>query len=132
MPAIECSDDFLIGIPAVDHEHRELIAQINDILDRVRQPHAGPELADDLGELHAGIAAHFALEEKAMLDRNYDGYSDHKADHERLLDQIHDFMDEVSTPQSTDLEGFSERLSGWFLGHFGSHDARLHKRLGPF
>lgn len=132
MTAIHWSDDYLIGIPAVDHEHRLLIALINEILEQARQHCQGSELADYLGELHGSVSAHFALEEKAMADRGYDAYDSHKADHERLLDEIHDLMDEALDHRALDLEGFSERLSHWFLGHFSSHDARLHNRLGVF
>jgi len=49
---------------------------------------------DFLGELYARIAAHFALKEKIMRDNGYDEYHDHKADHERLLDDIRDLMDD--------------------------------------
>jgi hemerythrin len=132
MASISWKDEYRIGIPAVDHEHRELIAQINEILAQAQQPELGAEVVDCLGELHASISAHFALEENVMRERNYDGYTDHKADHERLLDDIHDLTDEADDPLGLDLEGFSERLSQWFLGHFSSHDARLHKRLGTF
>jgi len=132
MTAIHWSDEYRIGIPAVDHEHRMLIALINEILDQAQYRRHGPELADCLGELHASIAAHFALEEKVMADRSYADYAAHKADHEQLLDDIHDLMDEVEAPENLDLKVFSEHLSEWFLGHFSSHDARLHKRLGVF
>ena len=132
MAPILWKDEYRIGIPAVDHEHQELISQINDILEQVRQLDSGPQVADCLGELHGSISAHFALEEREMMDRNYDEYPQHKADHERLLDTIHDLMDEAEDSQRLDLDGFSERLSAWFLGHFSSHDARLHKQLGVF
>ena len=129
MASISWKDEYRVNIASVDHEHQQLIALINEILTLLQQTPDGAQAADCLGELHASIAAHFALEEKVMKDHRYDEFASHKADHERLLDDIHDLSDEVHAEQALDLERFSDRLSNWFLGHFGSHDARLHNRL---
>lgn len=83
-----------------------------------------------LGEIHAGIAAHFALEERLMRSAGYAGYGEHKADHERLLDQIMELMDIYAADPAEGEKQLSERLSSWFEGHFASHDARLHGVLG--
>ena len=68
-----------------------------------------------------------------MRIRAYDQYADHKADHERLLDSLRDIMD---TFEAGDFDGLSEdlglRLRDWFVDHFKSKDARLHKMLGVF
>ena len=129
MTSISWKDEYRINIPSVDHEHQQLIALINEVIAQLRLTQVGPNAVDCLGELHASIAAHFALEEKVMADHHYDEFAAHKADHERLLDDICDLMDELDEAQNLDLDDFSERLSNWFLGHFGSHDARLHNRL---
>ncbi len=50
---------------------------------------------DSLGEVFIEISAHFALEEKEMLDE----------------------------------EELGERLKNWFVNHFSTKDARLHKFL---
>ena len=81
------------------------------------------------GDLFRGISAHFALEERFMLERRYDQLAQHKADHERLLDEIRDLMDRYEDDRSFDEQELARRLSAWFAVHFGSHDARLHRRL---
>jgi hemerythrin len=65
-----------------------------------------------------------------MRERRYDQLVQHKADHERLLDDIRDMMDEFEKHEvpSAELGG---RLDAWFSRHFETHDARLHKALGP-
>ena len=133
MSSISWKPDYSIGIPEVDHEHQALIDEINNtILECSDKSNSKSSLLDRLGELHSQIAAHFALEENIMATRNYDELKIHKDDHEQLLDDIRDLMDELESSDSVDLERFSQRLSNWFLGHFGTHDARLHKRLGVF
>ena len=86
-------------------------------------------VADFLGELYARAGAHFALEEKIMRDYDYDEYRDHEADHERLLDDVRDLMDDYEDGVYVDVEGFGQRLDEWFSEHFRTRDARLHKKI---
>jgi len=46
------------------------------------------EAMDVLGDINARICAHFALEERLMRERGYDENREHKADHDRLLDDL--------------------------------------------
>lgn len=130
MSLIEWKDQFRLGVPAIDFEHRELIELINQLYGSVQQDGADTTTADFLGELYTRITAHFALEEKIMRDARYDEYDDHKEDHERLLDDIRDLMDDYEDGVYVDLERFGARLDEWFSEHFRTRDARLHKRLG--
>ena len=108
MALIEWREEFKVGVASVDHEHAELIGLLNQ-LDAEQAEAVGQAAAlDFLGEVHAKISAHFALEEKEMRDRGYDQYADHKADHERLLDDIRDIMDRVEAE-----EAFDHRARRW-------------------
>ena len=127
---IRWRDEFALGIPEVDHEHRELIELINEIYAGLSDPAEETTLADFLGELFADISSHFALEERTMRERGYDAYLEHKAEHERLLDEIRDLMDIVESGEAPELDAFAGSLEEWFSGHFRTHDARLHHRLG--
>jgi hemerythrin-like metal-binding protein len=127
---IEWRDDFSVGLPEVDHEHRELIAMINALQLEAASGAGIASVMAALGEIHARISAHFALEEKCMTSLGYEGYPEHKADHERLLDDIRDIMDDVSTTGRFDPAVLGARLSAWFVGHFSTLDARFHRRPG--
>lgn len=129
MPLIEWDDRFSVGLPAVDHEHRELIGLINETHARIGRPGAELTVPDFLGEIYARISAHFALEETIMRRRKYDEFATHKADHERLLDDIRDIMDTFDYGAAYDETAFAERLRRWFMEHFKTHDARLHRYL---
>jgi hemerythrin len=127
---IEWRDDFSVGLPEVDHEHREMIAMINALQLEAAGGAGIASVLAALGEIHARISAHFALEEKCMTSLGYEGYPEHKADHERLLDDIRDIMEEVSTTGHFDPAVLGLRLADWFVGHFSSLDARFHHRSG--
>ncbi len=127
MPLVEWRAEFSVGVPEIDHEHQELIDLINAAHAKLGDMHARHLVADFLGEIYARISAHFALEEKLMRDQGYDEYEDHKADHERLLDEVRDIMDEYEERVGLDEKTFGARLGAWFTEHFKTKDARFHK-----
>jgi hemerythrin-like metal-binding protein len=130
MTLLEWREDFSVGVPAVDHEHRELIDLINRLHDQLVGPVSESSIDEFLGEIYARIAAHFALEERIMRTNRYDHYAEHKDDHERLLDDLRDIMDRHEDRykyEDAELGGMLER---WFGDHFRTHDARLHQHLG--
>lgn len=129
MTLIDWKEEFSLGVPAIDHEHREMIELINQTYLAVKEGQGEDRIGEFLGEIYARISAHFALEEKIMREKGYDEYLDHKADHERLLDQILDIIDGCELGGDFDEEGFSETLREWFSLHFRTRDARLHKHL---
>lgn len=129
MKPLEWKPEFSVGNAAVDHEHRQLIELINNILTGIRGGAGRDQLVSGLGEVYAQIAAHFALEEKMMRDADYVGYGVHKDDHESLLDQLTEIIDAVELEGRYEEQTMSSVLSQWFSEHFRTHDARLHGRL---
>lgn len=130
MALIEWQDNFSIGIASVDHEHRQMIDLINNLHGRLTAEAPKEEIRRFFGEIDAKIAAHFALEEKEMRDFRYDQFEDHKADHERLLDEIRDIAEAFESEADTEFsETLGPRLREWFTEHFSSKDARLHRFL---
>lgn len=130
MSLIEWKDEYRVGVPAVDEEHRELIELINALYDSMRSEDAGPDVPEFLGEIYARIASHFALEELLMRQHDYDEYPQHKSDHEQLLEEIRNIMDDFEDGKLLDDADLARRLDAWFSEHFRTRDARLHNRLG--
>ena len=130
MSLIEWKPEFRIGVESVDHEHKELIALINDLHETMQGGGTHDEITETLGEIYANISAHFALEERLMRDARFPDLGPHKADHEALLDQLLDIMDGVEEGGSYDEQALSSRMERWFSVHFRTHDAKLHRQLG--
>lgn len=133
MTLIAWRDEFRTGIPAVDHEHAELIRLINETHAQLLAGRADAgATAAALGEILARISAHFALEEQIMRAHGYDFFAVHKAEHERLLDEIREIMEaqERGAFAGDAMQRLSQELSDWFSGHFRTQDARLHRLLG--
>lgn len=62
-----------------------------------------------------------------MQSWRYPDFAEHKRDHERLLDELHDFLDACEQQMPPDTDAFGARLNAWFETHFQTHDARLHR-----
>jgi len=129
MTLLTWKSEYSVGIEAVDLEHREMIELINELYDEMSDKKNPESIEHFLGDIHATISAHFALEERVMQRSNYSEYEDHKDDHEELLDQIRDLMDSFDSDPDSGLSLLQERLSDWFGSHFSTFDARLHGEL---
>ena len=115
MPLIEWSSQFETRMPSIDHEHREMITLLNTLYDALQATPSEGAIEEFLGEVYAGIAAHFALEETIMQGRSYAHFNEHKKDHERLLDDIRDIMDAQGRGEFDGAaEALGARLKDWF------------------
>ncbi|HEY9164056.1 MAG TPA: hemerythrin family protein [Magnetovibrio sp.] len=127
MPLINWNEAMQLGVPEIDFEHEELIGVINALGDLLQQGGEAEHILALLGDIHAQIEAHFALEEKIMRERGYAGYEAHKEDHDRLLEQIRDIMDEAATVKNDELhDHLAQRLNVWFSEHFRTLDRSFH------
>ena len=131
MALIEWRTDFETGVADVDHEHRELVDLINQLHEQMVEDAEAATISEFLGEVFARIATHFALEESVMRKHNYDQYSEHKGDHEKLLDDIRDIMDDFEAGKYEACDDvLAKAVRDWFVDHFKTKDARLHGMLG--
>ena len=130
-PLLAWKSEYDLGIPDVDHEHRELFDLINELHANLFESESSTTVSDFLGELFSRISSHFALEERLMRDGRYADFPAHKSDHERLLDEIRDLMDDYEDGGYVDLERFAGDLEQWFSVHFSTHDAALHRWSAP-
>ena len=130
MTLLEWRDEYRTGIRGVDHEHEELIARINSIYAMIESSAERSEIVDGLGEIYGDISVHFALEEQTMRWEGYVDYAEHRADHERLLDEIREITEDYEQSVDLDKAKFEQRLHDWFQNHFSTHDARLHRLTG--
>ena len=129
MTLLKWTKAFNVGIEEVDAEHKELIELINGLHDVMQVGADYVQVVELLGEIYSQIATHFAHEEKIMRYARYALYDEHKEDHETLLDDLREIMDEVEADGTFDAIALSADLNRWFMDHFHTHDAKLHRSL---
>ena len=129
MSLITWKPEFAVGVASVDFEHEQMINLINEIYDEMKARRDADSIEQFLGDVHFAISAHFALEERLMRDAAYPEFEAHKEDHEELLDQLRDLMDQLVADPDQGFDLLQENLSDWFKNHFATFDARLHGQL---
>ncbi len=130
MSLLKWKPEYSVGDAAIDYEHQMMIEQINTLYDQAGSSSDSDAIEAMLGEIHADISAHFALEERMMREARYIEYEDHKEDHEELLDQLLEMMNSYFQSPEDREEALKSKLSNWFGTHFSTFDARLHQKLG--
>jgi hemerythrin-like metal-binding protein len=124
--SIVWSDDFLIGIEELDYEHRGLVEDINKLHRELVKDVDMDRIEDTLGSIHARMQAHFALEERVMVSHEYPHYPEHKAEHERLLDEYTEFMTKFEKGQNLgDREPIQAVLCQWIVKHILTSDKKM-------
>jgi hemerythrin len=126
MSLIEWNDEFNLGIETIDSEHRALVALINALHEAMSAGAGRADIVEGLSQIYALVASHFAREEAFMRDTRYMAYAEHKEDHEVLLDDLQEILDQVGSDGQYEEARLSEDLQYWFSEHFRTHDARLH------
>lgn len=130
MSLLQWKPEYSVGVISMDDEHREMIDLINEIYGKLKANPDTDQIEQCLGDIFSTISMHFALEERLMKKSGYAEYQAHKDDHEKLLDQIRDLMDDFAADTSSGAVKLEQSLSDWFAGHFSTFDARLHGVLG--
>jgi hemerythrin len=126
MPLLNWKDEFETGIAYIDFEHRGLVKLINKTCDSLDQESAAERIAACLGDLYARICAPFALEEELMREKKYALYEIHKADHERLLEELCYMMDAFEAGACENCgKTLDDSLTAWFRQHFQIEDPRF-------
>jgi hemerythrin-like metal-binding protein len=72
------------------------------------------------------MQAHFALEEHVMVSHDYPHYPEHKAEHERLLDEYTELMTKFERgPNLVDQEAMEGMLRRWIVDHILTSDKKM-------
>ncbi len=120
------SDDFLIGIEELDYEHRCLIEDINQLHRELREHADLATIKITLGTIYSRIQAHFALEEHVMVSHRYAHYAEHKAEHDRLLDEYAERMTNFDKdPNPGDQNAIEDVLRQWIVDHILTTDKKM-------
>ena len=130
MSLLQWKPEYSVGDESMDVEHQEMIDLINEIYEKLESDPDPDQVEQCLGDIFSTVSMHFALEERLMRKNNYAEYQAHKDEHEKLLDQIRDLMDDFAADSSAGAVRLEQGLSDWFAGHFSTFDARLHGHLG--
>ncbi len=117
----------VLGVPAIDAQHRELFARADALLAAMSQGKSAHEVKPLLSFLDDYCSRHFASEEKLMRELNYSGLREHVAQHTVFTRQFQEIVAnfQIKGPSITVSLGVQRLVSGWLVQHIGAVDTKL-------
>lgn len=111
---------------SIDDEHREIILLIHEFDELLCRGGTKEQIIDLFAVVHSNIKSHFNAEEQLMRKHTYADYQAHKADHDRLLDQLDEIMTDYERGAHADRHlSLAKRITDWFAVHFAKMDAAM-------
>ncbi len=113
-----------MAIPAVEAEHSELIALINDCYEKMDNDADTDIIVQLLEKCYSACVEHFQHEGELMRTTAYPEYEPHSKHHEWLLPELRKKIDRYVETEDDHI--LRSTLSNWFGRHFSTFDLRLH------
>ena len=122
MTLISWRDDYQVGVPLIDGEHRYLIGLINEFHDKHASGDGHRQVMAVLNSLVSYAEQHFQHEEALMAEIGYPRLAQQREMHEELFSSIFALNEELSR-DSARIDAKTMRfLQHWLLAHIIKED----------
>lgn len=119
-------DEYLIGVDELDWEHQDLFQRLNELHDALAKSGDLDAIEDCLGEIHARVESHFALEEQYMRANKFAGYDAHKEEHDEFLEVLVELAKGIlDDPEPERRDNLEFQLQAWVINHVITSDRDL-------
>ncbi|UZN22413.1 bacteriohemerythrin [bacterium 3DAC] len=126
---IEWSDEFMLGIPEIDMQHRSLVNSLNKLVEKYdTNPGEIKEILDFLVDY---VLLHFETEETLMDKYAYPDMDEHVKEHRAFTKDLNKLMDDfIMLGPSPEMERRIEKgLVSWIENHIMNVDKKMGKYL---
>lgn len=127
-PLIRWDDNLSTGHDRIDSDHQRLIGLTNGLNDAMAEGHGRVALNHLFVDLIHYTATHFKTEEALMDEFNYPDAENHKAEHDKLVDEVMRLQNEHVKGNVTVTVETLTFLRDWLVVHI----MRTDKKLGHF
>jgi hemerythrin len=122
----ELDYEFAVGSRDVDDGHRELLQLFNRIEEACTNRETVSLLREKIRSFLVYARWHFAIEERWMSKMHYTLYAKHKSEHDRLLQDAEDFIDNLGESLTADdSKGMALYFRTWLARHMANDDLAL-------
>ncbi len=119
--------DLATGNTAIDSQHKELIAAMNNLLDACSKGKGRESLSSTAKFLYDYTSKHFADEEKLQIASKYPDYANHKRYHEDFKQVVRTIVAELERdgPTLVLVGKVNNSIGGWLVNHIKKEDAKI-------
>ena len=127
MTFFEWKDEYSIGVPHIDQQHKKLISLVDQLYTSMEQGRAEVMVRHILNELIDYTKTHFAAEEAVMRANRYPDFTNHKDEHVNLTIEVLSYNVKFENDYKI-VVPLSVFLKEWLTRHILDSD----KRFGLF
>lgn len=118
-------DRHLLGVEEMDGTHKEFV----DLVNRLGDMAEPDEFKLWFAELVAHTGAHFANEDRLMVESGFPALSEHRSEHNRILGQMTQINERVQRGIIVMGREYIKDLPQWFDLHAATMDSALAAHL---
>ena len=120
----EWKDDYLVGVPAIDQQHKRLFRVAGRFHDAIVANKGKATLDQLLDSLVCYTEVHYLLEERLMEDIDYPEREQHQAHHRALRRQLLGFQERFNGGETVTIQ-VMQFLHRWLTGHTSTRDRQF-------
>ena len=129
IPMYSWKDEYSIGVPAVDTQHRrlfEIAGEMHALLNNELVTDKYDQIMEIINELSDYTVYHFKAEEQYMQSTSYRKFLSHKALHQDFLDKLSEVdPEQIDNGQNTYLRGILAFVCNWLVEHILQEDKQI-------
>ena len=129
MELIKWSDKYSVNNFLLDSQHKKLIAIINELHTAMKVARGNEIMQTIFDELIWYTKEHFRTEEQIMLKFNYPAFKEHKAEHEKLTEQVLKLQKEYKEGKSLITMETMNFLKNWLINHIEGTDKKYKDKI---
>ena len=119
---ITWKDQYSVGIDSIDQQHKRLVHLINQLQTAVDYSTGEEFEREALDELVDYTKTHFSYEEGLMQQYAYPEFEPHKAQHQKMIQQVEDVLAEYEQDQDRAMRHALDFLKTWLINHINGTD----------
>lgn len=117
--AISWDDAYLLHLPAIDAQHKQIVAALNELETAMNGDITSSEVEEILTRIQLYATRHFTIEERHMAESSYPGLARQQAAHREFKDKFarlfHQYRSEGLSQMVVDT--VQRELSQWVKEH---------------
>lgn len=122
---LEWSSKFTLGHPTIDAQHQRLFELYGLVCDAFNEG-TGPQIIQKTVEdLVSYTRQHFQDEEQLMAKAGYEGLSEHRDMHQKLLSEVDFFVGELEADKPVLIYEVLGFLREWLIDHILNEDMNI-------
>lgn len=133
MAYIDWNENYQLGIPEIDEQHKRWVAMINEFYDRVSNSDPQENLRKLLSGAIDYARFHFGTEEAFMQRIGYAGLAAHREQHAAVAKRLSEFQEKADSGRVILSISVTGEMKAWLNDHILSEDRRyaeFYKSIG--